>query len=115
MPMFPRLSCFLLLLVPVLVSAAPGLPGNAAVDSDFLPVDRAFRMGADLEASPPRVLWQNEPGYYLYRHSLAFELKAAGEARLEGVTIPPGEARTDEYFGDVEVYYDALVVPFNLP
>ena len=115
MPMFPRLSCLLLLLVPVLVSAAPGLPGSAGVGSEFLPVDRAFRIGADPGASPPRVFWQNEPGYYLYRHSLAFELEAAGEARLEGVTIPPGEARTDEYFGDVEVYYDALVVPFELP
>jgi thiol:disulfide interchange protein DsbD len=113
--MLPRLSCLLLLLLPVLVSAAPGLPGSTGAGNDFLSVDRAFRMGVDLEADPPRVFWQNAPGYYLYRHRLAFELEAAGEARLEGVTIPPGEERTDEYFGDVEVYYDDLVVPLELP
>ena len=108
MPMFSRLSCLLLLLVPVLTSAAPGLQAGPGLGSEFLPVDRAFRIGVDLEASPPRVLWQNEPGYYLYRHSLALELETADQARPAGARIPEGEPRTDEYFGDVEVFYHAL-------
>src|SRR5690606_33821493 len=49
------------------------------------------------------------PGYYLYRHAFAFEISpaelAAGEPR-----IPPGLPKHDEYFGDVEVYYDEIRV-----
>ncbi|MEE4300033.1 MAG: protein-disulfide reductase DsbD [Pseudomonadales bacterium] len=82
---------------------------------DFLPVDEAFRLGVDAAAEPLRVFWQIEPGYYLYRHRLSFELQRGGQLASDAVAIPPGKEKQDEYFGDVEVYYGDLAVTVALP
>ena len=87
---------------------------------EFLPVDEAFRIGVSPERAPEQLFWQMEPGYYLYRHRLAFEVRDANGAPLGsafevGARIPDGLEKTDEYFGDVEVYYDSLDVPVSLP
>ncbi|HSG89693.1 MAG TPA: protein-disulfide reductase DsbD [Pseudomonadales bacterium] len=120
----PRLSsvsaalcalCALLVLVSSLApqarAAAPGLGGAP----EFLPVDQAFVIGADLGVQPARVFWQLEPGYYLYRHRLAFELGGAPGLTPVEPSIPEGKHKTDEYFGEVEVYYDSLDVAVALP
>ncbi len=76
----------------------------------FLPVDDAFRLDVAL-GSDGAILarWDLEEGYYLYRH--AFEVAVRGAdggtapVLLGAPEIPPGIAKVDEYFGDVEVYY----------
>ncbi len=50
--------------------------------------------------------WQITPGYYLYKH----RLKATSEVALGALFMSPGQAKHDEFFGDVEVYYDELEV-----
>jgi thiol:disulfide interchange protein DsbD len=94
----------------------PGAPGGfGAEQPSFLPVDEAFRLGVDLDAEPARLFWQLEPGYYLYRHRLDISLRRAGDAALGEVRIPDGLQKTDEYFGEVEVYYLDLAVTVALP
>lgn len=89
----------------VSTGAPPGLH-----DGTFLPVEQAFRPEVLLDAGVVVVRWHIEPGYYLYRHQLGFALNLPhGEPE-----IPAGEPRHDEYFGDVEVYFDELVVSVPL-
>ena len=102
------------LLVACLVlsaNAAERLFPNAAdplAPPDFLPVDEAFVLTATL-APDGRVVadWRIADGYYLYRERFGFH--AIG-GRLGELDIPPGVAKSDEFFGDVEVYYGGVTV-----
>ena len=84
--------------------------GNELVTEDeFLPVEQAYILNAELEQDDRiRLNWQIADGYYLYRHSFGFQLAANGEPVEVAVDIPGGLEKTDEYFGDVEVYYHSL-------
>lgn len=80
------------------------MPSN---QDDFLPVEEAYRVEVVSEsASQLRVLWQIAPDYYLYQHQFAFSLE--NDPNNSGVSARYSQAlaKTDEYFGDVEVYYD---------
>ncbi|WP_262901849.1 protein-disulfide reductase DsbD domain-containing protein, partial [Chryseobacterium lathyri] len=46
-------------------------------------------------------------GYYLYRHRFQFHTEPA-DITLGAPNIPKGEAKHDEFFGDVEVYHGVL-------
>ncbi|MEH6548990.1 MAG: protein-disulfide reductase DsbD [Pseudomonadales bacterium] len=48
--------------------------------------------------------WSIAEDYYLYRHQ--FAVKIEGVDRTHDLQIEPGLAKTDEYFGDVEVFYN---------
>ena len=77
----------------------------------FLPVDQAFALSADIDAAgAARFGWDVAEGYYLYRHQ--FSVSLDGE-RLQSLPLPEGKAKFDEFFGDVEVYYQ--FVAFTLP
>ena len=78
-------------------------------DHEFLPVDEAYPTEAEL-TEDGRVLarWVMPDGYYLYRHSLKLVGKDGTE--LGSLTIPSGEPKTDEFFGEVEVYYNFLEI-----
>lgn len=77
----------------------------------FLPADEAFVPDAWVDGDAVTLAWRIAPGYYLYRHGFA--------AVVDGETVeadyPDGEAKTDEYFGEVEVYHDQVfaTVPAN--
>ena len=78
-------------------------------DHDFLPVDEAYPTEAEL-TEDGRILarWVMPEGYYLYKHSLQIIGKDGTE--LGSLTIPPGKQKTDEFFGEVEVYYNFLEI-----
>ena len=78
-------------------------------DHDFLPVDEAYPTEAEL-TEDGRVLarWVMPEGYYLYKHSL--KLVGKNGTELGSLTIPPGKQKTDEFFGEVEVYYNFLEI-----
>lgn len=73
---------------------------------DILPVDEVFRLTAARSNGVVTLYWQILPGYYLYRH----RLKATSDTGLGEMTMADGEPKLDEYFGQVEVYYDELEV-----
>lgn len=79
----------------------------------FLPVDQAFAFSSRLRvgeggAEEIVVRWDMPEGYYLYRHG--FRADAEQGLSLGEAQIPPGEMRTDEYFGESEVYVGSVEV-----
>ncbi|MHA7816784.1 MAG: protein-disulfide reductase DsbD family protein [Pseudohaliea sp.] len=79
----------------------------ASLEQGFLPVEEAYVPALELEDDGRlRLYWQIAPAYYLYRHQFAFDLSdARGEVPVEAA-LPPALERTDEFFGEVAVYYD---------
>lgn len=91
-----------------------GLLQGSSNQADFLPVHEAFRPGLlDANDQEIRVIFDIAPGYYLYRHRLHFSLQGEPEQPLTP-SLPEGKHKTDEYFGDVEVYYNQLEVVLDI-
>ena len=88
--------------------AAPQ-PGNDPLSNDveFLPVDEAFVLSARRTDGTLVVRWDMPDGYYLYRHAFSVVGDHAG---IGQPVIPAGQSKTDEYFGDSEVYYGQVQV-----
>lgn len=79
----------------------------------FLPVDQAFAFSSRLrvgEGGMEEIVarWDMPVGYYLYRHG--FRADAEEGLSLGEPDIPPGETRSDEYFGESEVYLGSVEV-----
>lgn len=92
---------------------SPTLGGTLDNSQDFLPVREAFRLSVS-ESNEDSVHLRvvAAPGYYLYQHRFQFVSPTPGVTVGEP-QLPPGEQKTDEYFGDVVVYYG--VVDIRLP
>jgi thiol:disulfide interchange protein DsbD len=96
-------------------AGAQGLLGGVSNDDEFLPPDEAFRIDAVPDGGEAvAVRWAIAEGYYLYRHRVAARTSSPG-ITLGEPRLPDGEKKTDEFFGDVEVYYDQLdaIVPLT--
>lgn len=82
---------------------------NPFEEPEFLPVDEAFVLTARVTDDGVLVAdWRMPDGYYLYRHRFGFETRDG--TALGTPEVPPGLAKTDEFFGDVEVFYGAASV-----
>ncbi|UVK82546.1 protein-disulfide reductase DsbD [Pseudomonas sichuanensis] len=76
--------------------------------ADFLPVHEAFKLSlVQADAQTIKLRFVATDGYYLYRHRFQFRTEPADIA-LGAPNIPKGEAKHDEFFGDVEVYHGVL-------
>ncbi|MCQ4232307.1 protein-disulfide reductase DsbD [Pseudomonas stutzeri] len=97
------------------LGAPLGAPLNNS--ADFLPVREAFRLSL-VDSSPTQVKLRfvAAEGYYLYRHRFAFKTQEPG-VTIGEAQLPAGEQKTDDYFGEVEVYYGVLdiEVPVDNP
>lgn len=105
---------FLLLasLLPALALAGGGLKRPQA--DALLGVDEAFALlPPERNGSQLHLEWNIAPGYYLYRHRLAVEWLVPRSAPTT-LSLPTGEARTDEHFGAVEVYHGLLAADLPL-
>ncbi len=119
-----RLLCliFLLLAMPAvgagLLDNRPSATLGAASlnnSSDFLPVHEAFKLSVvQSDAQTIKLRFVAADGYYLYRHRFQFRSEPADIA-LGTAQIPPGEAKHDEFFGDVEVYHGILDIDIPRP
>ncbi|HTL49545.1 MAG TPA: protein-disulfide reductase DsbD domain-containing protein, partial [Steroidobacteraceae bacterium] len=90
------------------LAASQGLLGPVSNEDQFLPVDQAFMFSAIADGGDRVLLdWQIAPGYYLYRHRVSAKTATPGFT-LGPVAMPDGHKKHDEFFGDVEVYYDVL-------
>jgi thioredoxin:protein disulfide reductase len=97
--------------------SAQGLLGPVSNEDQFLPVDQAFVFTAVADGADRVLLdWQVAPGYYLYRHRTSAKTATPGFT-LGEIAMPDGKKKTDEFFGDVEVYYGILsaTVPVTRP
>ena len=80
--------------------------GAADSAPQFLPVEEAYQLELEiLDNQRVRLYWQIADSYYLYQHRFAFTLQDdSGPIKLD-IALPPALQRSDEYFGDVQVYY----------
>ena len=110
-------SLFVLALATLSFSAQAQSPLSAYTQqqTEFLPVDEAYELSVIGDGEQRALLqWLIAPDYYLYRH--AFDAKARtaiSEVELT-LAVPDGLAKTDEFFGDVEVYYGAVDASLEL-
>ncbi len=85
------------------VSELQKLLGIASGEPEFLHPDEAFRLAIGPQDATTLVArFQVAPGYYLYREKLDFT--AGAGAILSPLTLPPGQPKRDEYFGEVLIY-----------
>ncbi|MBM88511.1 MAG: hypothetical protein CMQ41_09070 [Gammaproteobacteria bacterium] len=63
-----------------------------------------------------RVTWNLAPGHYLYRHAFEFSLAlgAAGEDVPVKYQLPDGIQKIDQFFGNIEAYYNQITVDLEL-
>jgi thiol:disulfide interchange protein DsbD len=82
---------------------------GAKSDADFLLADEAFIFSA---TSPARdriqLRWDIADEYYLYRDKLTVSTTAPG-VQLGRPTIPGGESKHDEYFGEQVVFHGQML------
>lgn len=64
-----------------------------------------------------QVTWNPAPGHYLYKHAFAFSLQSASGDTLQTISakLPDGLRKTDQFFGDIEAYYEAVSADIVLP
>ena len=104
-----QLCLLLSLWLPLSALAQNALSAYTQQQTQFLPVDEAYQLTLIADGDQRLLLqWVIAPEYYLYRH--AFEAKASDSEGSIGanLVVPEGLAKTDEFFGDVEVYYDTV-------
>lgn len=87
-------------------SANPLQAGNTQ-QAVFLPVEQAFNLSVEPQASGETLLrWDIAPGYYLYQQRLQFSGLPA-DAYPE---LPAGLPYSDEFFGDSQIYREHLTL-----
>ncbi len=80
-------------------------------EDELLPADEAFRLDVTVvDATTVRADWQIAEGYYLYRDKFAFSAPDEAAAKLLQARIPEGEHKTDEFFGEIQVFHDSVQV-----
>jgi thiol:disulfide interchange protein DsbD len=80
--------------------------GSAFGNSEFLPVDEAFSPRLTVvDGNTVEISIQVASGYYLYKDKIAAETMS-NRVQLGKLDLPPGEMKSDPYFGELEVYHN---------
>jgi thioredoxin:protein disulfide reductase len=75
-------------------------------EAQFLEPDQAFVLDTRVNKNGAvEALWAIEDGYYLYRNKFKFTVTGGDGGALGPMAMAPGKPKSDEYFGDTEVYY----------
>jgi len=89
------------------------LLGGAFQQTEFLEVDDAF--GLTIRVAAPNRLesaFTIADGYYLYRDKIRFS--SEGGVRVAEVSLPPGNLKSDPYFGEIAILRDDFSAPLTL-
>ena len=74
---------------------------------EFLSPEKAFQPSVKLiENNHLEVSWDIEEGYYLYLGMFEFSVDSL-DMKIIKVDMPEGKKKKDEFFGDVDVYYNS--------
>ena len=74
---------------------------------EFLSPEKAFQPSIKLiENNHLEVSWDIEKGYYLYLGMFEFSVDSS-DTKIIRVDMPEGKKKKDEFFGDVDVYYNS--------
>ena len=62
------------------------------------------------------ITWQVASGHYLYRHRFGFSVKPGAGSAPQNVTftMPDGIQKTDQFFGDIEAYYERVTATLDV-
>lgn len=113
-----------LLLLPQLVLAQIDGPSLSSFTDQNrsqwrpLPLEKAFPFYfSEREPGAYRIVWESAPEHYLYKQQFKFSLQQTPDSGPSPVAfeMPEGITKTDEFFGEVDVYYLKLAVDLNLP
>ena len=75
--------------------------------SEFLAPDKAFRMSVtNIGEKKILIDWQIEKGYYLYMGMFEFSTDQEN-VKITKAQMPDGTKKVDEFFGNVDVYYNS--------
>lgn len=95
-----------LLFWSTLTLAQSGLGALTQQATEFLPVDQAYQLEIErLDERRLRLYWQITDGYYLYQHRFNASLEDVEGSITTEFAFAPALEKTDEFFGDVKVYY----------
>lgn len=96
----------------VLLAMSWALPAHA--QQDFLQPEQAFRLNVSKQTDGQvRLNWDISKGYYLYRQQMKVEADPVGSAQK--IDWPAGTRKTDETYGESEVYHDNVAVRVTAP
>ncbi len=96
----------------VMLTLLSALPAHA--QQGFLQPEEAFRLNVSKQADGQvRLNWEISKGYYLYRKQMKVEADPVGS--VQQVEWPAGTLKTDETFGESEVYHDNVAVRVTAP
>lgn len=90
-------------------------PAAAQTQDEFLTAEQAYQADLMLNDGQWVVSWQMADRHFLYRHGFRNEWIENGKTRDAGTPLPAGLQRSDEYFGDVEIYYQQVQMPVSAP
>ncbi|HZD52074.1 MAG TPA: protein-disulfide reductase DsbD N-terminal domain-containing protein, partial [Woeseiaceae bacterium] len=91
-----------------------GLFGDKTAEEEFLPVDEAFRpLLTAKDANTVELSIAVAPGYYLYKDKISVATES-GRVQLGKLALPPGEMKSDPWFGDLEVYHRDVLATLPL-
>ena len=77
-----------------------------SANSDFLPVDEAFQpILTAIDGNNVEVAIRVTNGYYLYKDKISATVQS-DVAQAGVLELPAGELKTDQYFGEMEVYHE---------
>ena len=108
------LTLCLVVLAPICAAQfSPSNPQPFGSQPEFLPVEQAYHATLKLQPTSLQVDWVIQPSYYLYKHQFAFELNNQ-PIDLSLIKISEGIEKFDDFFGDVEVFYDASHIQIDL-
>ncbi|NKB33530.1 MAG: hypothetical protein GKR91_10580 [Pseudomonadales bacterium] len=82
-----------------------------------LPLEQAFPyFVSELSPGKYRVTWNLAAGHYLYRHAFQFTLRQSesGDSISVDYVLPDGIQKTDQFFGQIEAYYNLVNVDLEL-
>lgn len=100
----------------LLAQTLPGSGNSLLTTPRYLPVDQAFRYYTSLPSTGKlAVHWEIEPGYYLYKSKFDFKVLASGAEQAFTLQLPDGKPHSDEFFGDVEVYFENMAAEISFP
>jgi thioredoxin:protein disulfide reductase len=88
------------------------LPAQA--QQKFLQPQEAFQLTVNKQADGQfRLNWDISPGYYLYRQQMKVDMDPAGSPLQ--VVWPSGTLKTDDTYGESQVYHNKITVPLTAP
>ncbi|NKC15686.1 MAG: protein-disulfide reductase DsbD [Gammaproteobacteria bacterium] len=89
--------------------------GFGGVEPEFLDPQVAFVLQTVvIDGTTVEARWRVVDDYYLYRDKIKVAIKDSPGVSLDGIGMAPGTIRTDEFFGDVPVFYGEAVARINL-